>query len=121
MDSHYQPLYKQAAALQYKFHDYTRATAHDPTAMVLRNQLHNLTNDIAAGKNPRTIENRMKTIQTQIKRQQMYNPAAPLQSTQAPGQAIRTGESQILNTNQANYMNKNFQTMRMNIRQHPHY
>jgi hypothetical protein len=109
MDSHYQPIYKQAAALQHNFHDYTHTSAYDPTAKVLRNEIHHLTNDLAAGKNPRTIENRLRTINTQLKRSQMANPAA------MPGQAP------IMNANQTNMLRKNFETIRMGVRQHPHY
>lgn len=109
MDAHYQPIYKQAAVLQHRFHDYTHTTAHDPAANMLRKQIHDLTNDLAAGKNPRTVENRLKTIQTQIKRTQMRNPVA------------MPGEHPIINTAQSVQLHKNFEIMRRNIRQMPHY
>ena len=112
MDTHYQPLYKQAADLQYKFHNYTHAAAYDPTARVLRNQIHHLTNDLAAGKNPRNIESRLRNIQTQLQRSQTLNSSA------MPGQM---GQSPILNHNQSSMLNHNFELMRRNIRQHPNF
>ncbi len=110
MEERYKPLYKQAAALQHHFHDYTHHTANDPAAKMLRQQIHHLTNDLASGKNPRSIENRMKTIQTQLKRTQ-----------QQPHTYGLPGQSPILNTNQSVQMHKNFEMMRRNIRQMPHY
>ncbi len=109
MDAHYQPIYKQAAKLQHVFHDYTHTTAHDPAANMLRKQIHDLTNDLASGKNPRTVENRLKTIQTQIKRTQRTTPYG------------MPGQGPIMNTNQSVQLHKNFEMMRRNIRQMPHY
>lgn len=111
MDAHYQAIYKQVAAAQHNFHDYTHHTAYDPSATLIRNQMHNLTNAIASGKSARTIDDHMKTLQTQIQRTQMLNPSA------VPGQ----NHSPILNYNQRNFLNKNLQTMRQSIRQHPNF
>lgn len=110
MDTHYQPIYKQAAATQYKFHDYTHATAYDPAAKVLRNQMHSLTNDLAANKDPRQIEKRVRTIQTQLRRNQTLNPAA------MPGQ-----QPPILNQNQSQTLHRNLESIRKNITQHPNF
>lgn len=113
MDTHYQSIYKQAAAVQHSFHDYTHQVAYDPGATLIRNEMHALTNAIASGKSARTIDDHMKTIQTQIQKTQLLNPtASPTQGHIA---------SPILNYNQRNFLNKNFQTMRQNIRQHPHF
>lgn len=112
MDTHYQTIYKQAAAMQHTFHDYTHQTAYDPNAALIRKEMHGLTNDIAAGKSARTIDNRMKTIQTQIQRTQILNP------TVAPG---GQNHAPILNYSQRNFLNKNFQVMRQSIQQHPHF
>ena len=110
MDTHYQPIYRQAAAAQYKFHDYTHATAYDPAAKVLRNQMHSLTNDLAANKDPRAIERRVRTIQTQLRRGQ-----------QAANQMGLQGQSPILDRNQTQTLNRNLESIRKNITQHPNF
>lgn len=107
MDAHYQPLYRQAAQAQHMFHTYTHSMAHDPNALVLRNEMHKLTNDLAAGRNPRTIDRRMRTIQTQLQRTQLSHPTA------------MPGQSPIMNFNQSQRLHHNFEQMRRNIRQHP--
>lgn len=109
MDTAYQPVYKQAAALQHKFHDFTHTAAHDPAATLLRNQIHGLTKDLATGKNPRTIENRIKMIDRQLRQVQRSNPHA------------MPGQGPVMNINQSMMLRKNFESMRMNIRQQPHY
>lgn len=114
MDTHYQAVYKQAATMQHAFHDYTHRVAYDPHAALLRKELHGLTNDIASGKNARTIDGRMKKIQTEIQRTQIQG----LTATTAPGQQP---QGPILNYNQRNFLNKNFQQMRQTIQQHPHF
>lgn len=111
MDTQYQPLYKQAASMQYKFHDYTHAagTAVDPGAMALRNQMHALTNDLARGRDPRQIDNRMRTIQGQLRRQQTLT------------NNYATGHTQVLNDTQTRFMNRNFDSMRRTMTQHPNF
>jgi hypothetical protein len=109
MDMQYQPIYRQAAAAQNMFHNYTHTTAHDPTATVLRNEIHKLTNDLASGRNPRAIEQRVRTIQTQLQRTQMRNPSA------------LPGASPVLNFKQSQMLHSNFEAMRRNIRQHPNF
>jgi hypothetical protein len=111
MDDYYKPLYKQAAAMQHKFHDYTYHNAADPTSMVLRQQIHNLTTDLATNKNPRTIENRLRTIQTQLRQAQR-------QGTQM---GSITGQPQALNYRQNSFLKNNFEHMRTDVRQHPHF
>lgn len=111
MDSSYVPIYKQAAALQHQFHDMSHASAHHPTAVVLRNEIHHLTNDIAANKNPRTIEHRLHTIQNQLRLAQTLHPDM-LQPTH--GQPL-------LNNHQSMALSKHFEMMRKNIRMNPHY
>jgi hypothetical protein len=111
MDTHYQPIYRQAAAMQHQFHDYTHAagTAVDPNAAVLRNQIHFLTNDLAANKNPKMIEQRLYKIQTQLRRQQSY-AANPM-----------TGQNPLMSQTQTKYLHNNFTTMRNNIMKHPNF
>jgi hypothetical protein len=111
MDSRYVPIYKQAAAMQHQFHDYSHHYANNPQAVVLRNEIHNLTNDLAANKHPRTIEHRLQTIQNQIRMAQTYHPGMVQGSFNAP----------ILNPHESTLLHKNFEIMRHSIRMNPHY
>ncbi len=109
MDTRYQPLYRQAATMQHKFHDFTHTTANDPMANVLRQQIHGLTNDLASNKNPGVIDRRLRTIQTQLRRTQAANPSA------------MPGQNPLINMNQKNFLNSNFERMRQNVIQHPNF
>lgn len=114
MDSNYVPIYKQAAALQHQFHEYSSHMAHSPTATVLRNEIHSLTNDLATNKHPRTIEHRVRTIENQLRMSQHYHEG--MNATGMPGQS-----SPILNIHQSTHMYKNFEHIRREIRMNPHY
>jgi hypothetical protein len=105
MNDQYKPIYKQAARLQHDFHDFTHHTAHDPMASVLRKEIHELTNDLAVGKNATTIESRVKNIQRQMHQTQLRANSNPHASTP------------ILNTHQFVSLNQNFEHMRQNIHQ----
>ncbi len=109
MDTRYQPLYRQATALQNRFHGYTQANAFDPGAMMLQKQIHGLTNDLASGKSPRLIDTRLKNIQSQMRRTQIQSPGA------------MAGQSPLLNNSQKSFMRNNFESMRQNILQHPNF
>ncbi len=108
MDTRYQPLYRQATAMQSRFHDYTHANAFDPGAMALQKQIHSLTNDLATGRNPRVIDQRLRSIQTQLRRTQIQNPAM-------------AGQSPLLSNGQKSFMHTNFERMRQNVVQHPNF
>lgn len=108
MDTRYQPLYRQATAMQHRLHDYTRANSFDPSAMMLQKQIHNLTNDIAGGKRPGVIDQRLRTIQTQLRRTQMQGPTMP-------------GQSPVISMNQKNFLHSNFENMRQNVIRHPNF
>lgn len=101
MNPYYQPFHKQARDLQFKFHDVLDNPSH-PTANVIRNELRNLETDLETGKSPRTVENRIKTIQRQI------------------NQAHHMGDN-IMSPDHTNYFHDNFEHMQMNIRKLPHY
>jgi|SRR6185369_17059579 len=58
----YQPLYQQAQALQHQVYDALDNHNH-PQAVVLRNEMQRLVDDVQVQKNPRDIENRLRTIQ----------------------------------------------------------
>ena len=114
MDEYYKNLYKKAANMQYKLHDYTLQSAHDPTTMVLRNEVHRLTNDLATSRNPLTIEARIKTIERQL-RQAQHGTGSAL-----PGMGM-TGQSPIMHYDHSSFLHKNLEGMRMDLRQHPRY
>jgi hypothetical protein len=105
MDSHYQPIYRQAAAAQNLFHNYSHTMANDPQARVLRNEIHKLTNDIASSRNPRLVEQRVRNIQNQLGRMQRASPEA--------------SQSSLLNLNQSQRLRQDFESMRRNISMHP--
>ncbi len=126
MDSRYVPIYKQAAALQHQFHDISHSAAHNPQAMVLRNEIHHLTNDIATNKNPRTIDHRLQTIQRQLRIAQTVHPGGfgggvPNHTFGAPGGYHSQPQQPLLNNHQSMALNKNFEMMRKSIRMNPHF
>jgi hypothetical protein len=112
MDQYYQPLYRQAAAMQHQFHDYSLNMAHDPTAMVMRNEMHKLTDDLATSKNPRTIENRLQLIENQLRRSEMSHRTQPV---------VTPGAYPIMHADHTNQLLGNLEQMRQNLRQHPRY
>jgi len=109
LDTHYQSMYKNVAAMQHDFHNFTHQRAYDPSATLIRQKIHGLTDALAAGKSARTIDTHLKELEHHIRQTQLMNPAA------APGQ------SPILNYGQRNFLGKNLQSLRQNIRQHPHF
>jgi hypothetical protein len=108
MDQYYQPIYKQAAAMQHQFHDYSLSMAHDPSAMLLRNEIHKLTDDLASSRNPRTIENRLHVIENQLRQTEINNLSRPTQTA-------------IMKYDHSNQLVSNLEQMRLAVRQHPHY
>lgn len=62
LDPEYHPLYEQARQLQFHVHDAIDDQNH-PSAIVLKNEMQHLMDDLEVRKNPRDIENRIKTIQ----------------------------------------------------------
>lgn len=110
MDEQYKSLYKQAANMQFKMHDYTLQSAHDPQTMLIRTEMHNLTNDIATGRSPLTVEARLKTIENQLRRAEMTNPSTAV-----------AGQSPIMHYDHSSFLRKNLEGMRTNLRQHPNY
>ena len=69
-DDQYNPFYKRAVDMQYKFHDYVGQAPYDPRADVLKHEIRQLVEDTEMKKNPRTLENRVKVIQRQIREAQ---------------------------------------------------
>lgn len=66
-DPQYHPLFDQATNMQYQFHDATKgAAANLPQTRSMKNEIHQLVQDIAVERSPQTIEHRIKAIQNQI-------------------------------------------------------
>lgn len=102
INTHYQPIYRQATAMQNKFHDYTHMNAYDPAAKALQHQMHGLTNDIASNRNSSIIDNRIRSIQTQLRRTQMTNPGG-------------TNGSPVMSRSQTQFLHSNLEHMRQNV------
>jgi len=102
MHPSYEPFHKQAMDLQYKFHDMID-NPYNPTAMVLQREVHNLTQDIAAQKHPRDIENRIRVIQQQLIEAK----------TQSGAQALSYQDN--------DYLHHNYEQMRVDVRRLPNY
>lgn len=115
IDAKYRTMYRQAAKLQHNFHDSTYQSAHDPAATMMRRELHGLTNDIAQGRNPKTLEARLNRIQSKIQQSQRPGYGASRASM------YRAGAAPIMDRKQTMGMNRSFSTMRRSIQQHPHY
>jgi len=58
-------IYKQAVDMQHKTRDYLDQDG-DPAAVQLKNEVQRLTDEIEARKNPRSIEDRLKSIIRQL-------------------------------------------------------
>jgi hypothetical protein len=65
IDPTYQPFYNRARQLQNQLHDALGTTEH-PTAFAMRQEMQHLVDDLEVRKNPRDIENRIKTLQRQM-------------------------------------------------------
>lgn len=100
IDAQYRGIYDQTRNLQNKFHDFVGPT--NPTTNAMRQEMEHLASDIETGKNPRDIENRIKTIQnhmTQVEHQ---------------GQNLMSYEH-------GNAMHHDFEAMRRDVRGFSHY
>lgn len=95
-DQFYHPIYAQAKDLQNKFHDMLGSGSH-PAAGALQHEIRDLVEDIEVRKNPLTIENRVKSIQNQLK------------------QIERQGHT-FMNYDHANYLHHSYEQMRGEIR-----
>ena len=96
LDPVYKPLYEQARALQNQVHDVIDNHDH-PSAGVLRNEMQHLVDDIEVRKNPRDLENRIKTIQHTMLE-------------------ARTQPHSFMNASHADYFHHTYEHMRENVR-----
>ncbi len=66
-DPLYHPLFDDAVQMQYKFHDYSAGSAsHNTMARALQSEIHQLVQDIAVERSPRSIEDRLKRIEREF-------------------------------------------------------
>jgi translation initiation factor 2B subunit (eIF-2B alpha/beta/delta family) len=101
MDQWYDNMHKRAVDMQHHFHDKVDDHNH-PTAHLLREEIRHLEDDIQSKKQPRSIENRIKTIQTQLLR------------SQHSGEAVFDPTSSVA-------LHRQFEDLRREIRKAPHY
>ena len=101
IDPVYQPVYQQARDLQYQVHDAIDNHSH-PAAQVLRTEMQHLVDDLEVRKNPRDIENRIKTIQHTM-----------LQA--------RSNPHSFINSSHADHFHHTYEQMRTTVRRFPDY
>jgi len=100
MDPRYKDLHKTADNLHFRFHDVLDNPNH-PMANVLKHEVKQLVEDIEMNKHPRAIEDRVKVIQQQLQR------------------ANREGG--MINPNEFNNLHHDYERLRVNVRELPHY
>ena len=96
IDPAYQPIYQQARDLQNHVHDAIDNQNH-PSAFLLKQEMQHLVDDIEVRKNPRDIENRIKTIQHTVLE-------------------ARSNPHSFMSPQHADYFHHTYEQMRMNMR-----
>lgn len=73
LDDQYNPAHRQAQHLQETFHTYVRLNPaqHDPDATILQHEMHELVGELERHEHPQNIEHRIKTIQRELRNEQM--------------------------------------------------
>lgn len=102
MDPQYKPLYQAAQDLQYKVHDAIDDHNH-PMANVMKQEMRTLMDDMEANKSPKTIENRMQTIQHQL---------LEIRSQQ---------DKPVMSYDHSNHFHREFENMRQDLRKFHNY
>lgn len=101
-DAQYQALHKQATDLNYKVHDMIGGDSSHPHAAALQREVRELMEDIEVRKMPRTIEDRVKTIQRQLKQAQVQ-------------------QHSYLSYNEFDYLHDNYEHIRRGLQQWHNY
>ena len=96
IDPTYQPFYNQARQLQFQLHD-ALGNAEHPAAHAMRTEMQHLVDDLEVHKNPRDIENRIKTLQRQMLE-------------------VRSQNHSFMNYEHADHFHDNFDRMRQDVR-----
>lgn len=100
IDPSYKQMHNKALQLQYTFQDLLDES--NPTASLLHREAKHLVDEIEMQKNPRDLETRIKTIQSQLK--QVEHQGNP-----------------IISIDHANSIHENYEHMRRDIRNLPTY
>lgn len=101
MDDFYKQYHKDALNLQYHFQDVVDDKQH-PQMQALQHEVHQLVQDIEARRHPRSVEERLKTIEHELV------------------QARSHGE-QLMSYNDIDHLNHQYRRLRANIRSLPNY
>ncbi len=101
MDADYQPFLNQAIDLERKFHD-VLDQPNDPMAGSLRSNIQGLVSDAKTKRNPRDLENRIRTIQQELK-------------------TVRAQGGQTLDTAHCDMFYHTYEQMRMNLHNFQNY
>jgi alpha/beta superfamily hydrolase len=97
INAEYQPLHEQVRNLQFQIKDSIGDHNH-PSAQLLHHEMEHLENELESGKNPRDIENRIKTIQHTL-----------LEARSQP--------NSYMNINHADHFYRTYEDMRRSVRQ----
>lgn len=98
----YDALLKQATALNYKVHDFIGGDHSHPSAGALQHEVRQLMEDIEVRKLPRSIEQRVKTIQQQLKQSQVQ-------------------QHSFMNYNEFDYLHDNYENFRRGLQKWHNY
>lgn len=102
MDAQYKQLYKEVLNLQHKLHDLLDDHAH-PLAQALKNEVKRLEDELEMSKKPRSLEDRIKTIQQHLDR------------------VKNQGEQAIMDIHHADLLRDRLEDFRMDLRRLPNY
>lgn len=110
MNNTYQSMYRQATTLQRNFKSYSKNQAPDIRTNILNREMQSLSKDIATGKNSRTLDTRLRSIQSRIKQ------------TQQPKLYGSSGRmTPSLTMSQSRGLNRSYGMMQKSLRQAPKY
>jgi hypothetical protein len=102
MDQRYKELYKEVQKLRYKLQDLLDEPGHR-LAQTLKVEVQRLEDEMEMSKKPRSLEDRVKTIQRHLVTAQ------------------EGGGNTIMNVEHADYLHDAFEDFRMHLRRMPHY
>jgi YesN/AraC family two-component response regulator len=101
MDPNYKPLYQKAQSLEHQVYDAIDDHNH-PNIRVIRTEMHALIDDMESNRHPRTVEDRIKTIQHQLIQ-------------------IRAQGGQAMDYSNVDHFHRNFEDMRQDLRRFRNY
>jgi len=102
MDQRYKDIYREVQKLRYKVQDLLDEPGHR-LARTLRDEVQRLEDEIEMSKKPRSLEDRVKTIQRHLVL------------------AGEGGENRIMNDEHADLLHDAFEDLRRSLRRFPHY